>query len=71
MADVPRKPAAPESDKRRIVGRLGDADLLIGRSHAALVGGDVGTAFQQLRRKHAGDGRNGGRSDGDWVTRES
>ena len=37
----------------REIGRLGDADLRVGRRHGALGGGDVGPPLQQ-RRRHAG-----------------
>ena len=34
---------------------MGDADLLIGSSHAAFVGCDIGPALQQDRRHHPRD----------------
>ena len=43
----------------RIEGRGGHADVGIGRSHAALGGGDVGSAFEQLTRDGDGDAGTG------------
>jgi hypothetical protein len=42
----------------RIISRFSNSDLLIRSGHAALLGCDIGTAFQQLGRHRTGNIRN-------------
>ena len=43
-----------------IIGRVGDADLRIGRGHGAFRGGDIRTALQKLRGQTDRNGRRRG-----------
>src|ERR1700722_16125593 len=49
------KPSLRVQSKARVEGRVGDADLSISRCHFALRGGNVGPAFEQVRRKPDGN----------------